>query len=79
MVRLLLGYHRTHLVLSPWLMVVDLPLVQLVLGVVLVVDFLQVLVGVLVVLEWGLEQLVLLVLGVVLLADFLQAVVAPVV
>jgi hypothetical protein len=53
-------------------MVVGLPWVQLVLGVVPVVNFLLVLVGVL---GQELEQLVLLVLEAVLLVDFLWAVV----
>jgi hypothetical protein len=56
----------------PQRVVVGLPWVQLVLGVVPVVDFLLVLVGVL---GQELEQLVLLVLETVLLVDFLRAVV----
>jgi hypothetical protein len=59
-------------------MVVDLPLVRLVLGVVLGVDFLPVLVGVLVVLERELGQPVLLVLEVVLWVGFLQVAVVSV-
>ena len=67
-----------HLGVSPRLMVVDLPLVRLVLGVVLGVDFLPVLVGVLVVLERELGQPVLLVLEVVLWVGFLQMAVVSV-
>jgi hypothetical protein len=54
---------------------VDWPLVQLVLEIVPVVDFLRVVVGVLVVLGWGLE---LLVLAVMLMVGF-PLVVVPVV